>query len=307
MDDLIRWIEGLFEDCSVRAPFGIGWHLDRAEPPITAIVTPADCSGARIVLNRDDLLERINFVARLQAFLDVELDRPVPPCPVHAVALGPVRSDDAVGWRCPFGDFQCRVGDYQEALWPPSPGEDRHGIGPMLARRFSRRRLSGIQSFGVELHDGRWKAEIKLRPDADEPAIRAAAHPIELEVERVEPARTVRVQRSATATEPAHQALTVTGVAMPLAALRGRLLRARAGDSCDFLVDHTPVRLIPEHQLGPSRGPAVLDPEGVPFADEGDTVCCVGGFAKTGPVLGEPPIFSAGELRVYDPDSVALS
>src|ERR1700757_4509292 len=98
MDDLIGWIQGVFEDCSFRAPFGIGWHLDRAGPPITAIVTPADCSSARIVISRDDLLERINFVARLQAFLDLELDRPVPPCPVHGVALGPVRDDDVVHW-----------------------------------------------------------------------------------------------------------------------------------------------------------------------------------------------------------------
>ena len=96
------------------------------------------------------------------------------------------------------------------------------------------------------------------------------------------------------------------GVAMPLAALHGRLHRARASDRCDFRLDDTPVRLVPEHQLGPPPGPVVLDAEGVAFAAEGDTVCCVGGFAKIGPVLDEPRVFSAGELRVYDPDTVAL-
>ncbi len=43
----------------------------------------------------------------------------------------------------------------------------------------------------------------------------------------------------------------------------------------------------------------VLDASGNPFADEGDTVCCVGGFLSTGPVQGQTPIFSAGEIRVY--------
>lgn len=43
MTDLVLWIQGLFDDFSVRAPFGIGWELDRADPPLTATVTPADC------------------------------------------------------------------------------------------------------------------------------------------------------------------------------------------------------------------------------------------------------------------------
>jgi len=44
----------------------------------------------------------------------------------------------------------------------------------------------------------------------------------------------------------------------------------------------------------------VLDASGDPFAEEGDAVCCVGGFAPTGPVQGETPVFHAGELRVYE-------
>lgn len=96
MDELVAWIGGLFGDCSVRAPFGIGWDLDRAEPPLTATVTPADCSTAHIVLRRDDVGERINFAARLQAFLDIQLDRSVPPCPNHQVGLVPARA--AMWW-----------------------------------------------------------------------------------------------------------------------------------------------------------------------------------------------------------------
>jgi hypothetical protein len=300
VDDLVAWIQGLFDDCSCRAPFGIGWDLDRAEPPVTATVTPADCSSAQVTLVRDGVLERISFAERLQAFLDVELDRPVPPCPVHRVGLMAGRVGDAVHWRCPAGDFACRVGAYQDALWPPSPDEDPHRIGPMLARRFSVRGVAGIHSFGVELRDGGWVARITIRPDADELAIRAAADPVLIEIESVEGVRTIRAQRSATETEPAHRALSLVGMPMRLAALRGVLRRARAQDACDFLVADTRVRLLPEHRVGPAGSPVVLDLSGVPFADEGDAVCCVGGFAPAGPVRGRTAVFNAGELRVYE-------
>ena len=301
MDDLVAWIRGLFGDCSVRAPFGIGWDLDRAEPPLTAKVTPADCSTAHIVLRRDDVGERINFAARLQAFLDIELDRPVPPCPNHQIGLVPARAGDVVEWRCPEGDFRARVGDYWEALWPPGPDEDpSSNIAPMLAERFRRRGVTGIHSFGVELRDGRLVARLKLRPDGDETAVRKAAAPVLVEAEQVEAVRTVRLHRPATETEPAHRALTLVGVPLLLAALRGRLRRGGASNDCDFVVGDTLVRLLPEHRIDPPSGPVVLDASGDPFAEEGDAVCCVGGFAPTGPVRDETPVFNAGELRVYE-------
>jgi hypothetical protein len=171
MDELVVWIQGLFDDCVFRAPFGIGWHLDRAELPLIATVTPADCSTARIVLSRNDVLGRINFVARLQAFLDVELDRPVPPCPVHRMGLMPVRVDEGVHWRCPEGDFRCRIGDYPDALWPPSSDEDPGRIAPMLARRFDRRGVTGIHSFGVERRDAALGGQDQVAP-----AIRSTRH-----------------------------------------------------------------------------------------------------------------------------------
>ena len=298
----MAWMQGLFADCTARAPFGIGWDLDRAEPPLIARVTPADCSTAHIRLCRDDVGQRISFVARLQAFLSVELDRPVPPCPNHGVGLIPSRAGDVVEWRCPEGDFQARVGDYLHELWPPQPDEDPGKIAPMLAARFRRREVSGIHRFGVESRGDCWVATLRLGPDGDEVAVRDAAAPlvVEVEVERADAVRTVRLQRAATETEPAHRALTLQGVAMTLAALRGQLHRAKTDESCDFRVDKTQVRLGPEHRIGPSSGPLVLDASGHPIAEEGDTVCCVGGFLPPGPVRGETPIFYAGELRVYE-------
>lgn len=131
----------------------------------------------------------------------------------------------------------------------PGLDEDAGQIAPMLARRFSRQRVTGIYSFGVERRDDRWVAKIRVRPDADDASIRAAAAPILVEInqlERAERVRTIRTHRSATETEPAHQALSLVGVAMLLAALRGRLRRASPADNCDFLVADTPVRLVPE-------------------------------------------------------------
>jgi hypothetical protein len=300
MRELLAWIEGLFDDCAFRAPFGIGWHLDHGEPPLAATVTPADCSTASIVLYRDEVLARISFAERVQAFLDVELDRPVPPCPSHRVGLTPVRVEDAVRWRCPEGDFTCAIGEYREALWPPTSDEDFHSVAPMLACRLSRRGVAGIASFGVERRDGRWVAEMKVRPEADEDAIREVADPVLVEFERVEAVRTVRVSRPATDREPAHRALSLAGAPILLAGLHGTLRRAGPKDAWDFFVDEVPVRLIPEHQLGPPGGPVVLDASGAPFAHEGDSVCCVGGFGKAGPVRGQTQVFHAGELRVYE-------
>ena len=300
MDDLVGWIEGLLADCSARAPFGVSWDLDRAEPPLIARVTPADRPTTHVALRRDDVRERIDFAARVQALLAVAFERPVPPCPNHRTGLALVRAGDGVEWCCPQGDFRSRVGDCREALWPPAPDEDSMNAAPRLAERFRRRGVTGVYRFSVERRDGRLLARVQLRAEGDERAVRTAAAPVSVEVERVEGVRTVRVERPATTTTPAHRALTRAGVSLRLASLRGRLHRAGTPDDCDFLVGDGPVRLLPNHRIGPPGGPLVLDASGVPFAEEGDAVCCVGGFAPTGPVRGERRVFNAGELRVHD-------
>ncbi len=300
VDDVVEWIRGMFDDCFARSPFGVGWSVDRAEPPLTATVTPADCSTGQFVLRRDGVNDRIAFAERVQLFLNIELGTPVPPCPTHQLGLVPVRAGDTIAWHCPRGDFGAPVGDYRDHLWPPGPNETTDDIAPMLGRRFGRGGLSGISSFGVKERDGDRVATIRLRPDADEAAIRAAADPIPVEIERVDAVRTVRSQRPATDREPAHRALTLVGAPMRLAALRGTLRRAAANDNCDVLVGETRVHLVPEHRVGSPSERLVLDAAGLPFADAGDWVCCVGGYAPRGPTQGTPGIFDAGELRVYE-------
>lgn len=72
----------------------------------------------------------MSFVAPLEAFLDIELDRPVSPWPVHRVGLMPVRVSTSVNWRCPEGDFECGVGDYQEDALPPRLDENPGRLWP---------------------------------------------------------------------------------------------------------------------------------------------------------------------------------
>ncbi|HTW13450.1 MAG TPA: hypothetical protein VME01_11945 [Solirubrobacteraceae bacterium] len=300
MQELVAWISGLISDCTARAPHGLGWQLDRAQPPLTASLTPAECPTVTVTLSGDTLIERISFAARVQALLDLDWEVPQPACPHHGLALEAGRAGELVIWRCPHGDFECPVGGYREALWPPGPDEDRQRIAPMLAERFRKHGVNGVSGFSVVEDDGQWVANIRLRPGADEPAIRALADPILLNVSWVEAVHTVRRQLPGNGGEPARRELTVVGVAILAARLQGRLRRAESADGYDFLVGETPVRLHPDHRIGPPGSPLLLDADGVPFADEGDEVVCGGGFAPPGPVRGGIPVFGAGSISVHE-------
>ncbi len=297
--DVVAWIQRVFDDCLARAPFGVAWELDGADPPLTAFVTPPECGTGQIRLDRADVGARVDFVSRLQAFLDIELERPVPFCPHHQIGLSAVRAGDHVIWSCPDGDFKCDVGEYElAAFWPPIQHD--HRAAPLLFKRFDRDGVKGIARLSVDDRHGRLVARVSLRPDADEDAVREAAAPLLVEVEHVPAVSTVREWRPATDREPAHEVLTVKGAMHRLALLQGSLQRARHEDDCDFLVGGTRVRLIPEHQIGAPDGPVVLDHNGVPFAYEGDHVKCGGGGSPRGPVRGGRPVFNASELAVFN-------
>jgi hypothetical protein len=305
MDDLVGWVTRLFGDCRARAPFGVVLELDRAEPPLVAAVSPADMPTGYIRLDRDDIGGRMDFACRLQAFLDVALDQPVPRCPTHNLGLAPTRVVDEVVWCCPEGDLRCEVGEYElVAFWPPTRADT--WAAPMLAKRFDRYGVTGLSGFSVEDRDGQLVAQVTVRPDANDDLVRAAASPLEVEFTRAPAISTVRQWHRATAREPAHEILTLTGVAMRLARLDGELRRAAPEDKCDFLVGTTRVQLGPDHLIGQPGSPLLMDAEGVAFADEGDQVSCGGGGVPRGPVrTDEPSIFHAGQISVYRNEQIA--
>ncbi|MHB1554924.1 MAG: hypothetical protein ACYCSX_14745 [Acidimicrobiales bacterium] len=236
----------------------------------------------------------------------------VPSCLAHGVALEPRETDDHVRWRCPEGDFSCAVGDYREALWPPGPDDVDEDLGSLLGHRLKRRGLlRGVAHWSVRRHDGMLVGTIALRPTADEAAIREVAEPVALQVTHVEPIATKRLHEPADHLGPARRVLTISGPgAMRAARLEGILRRAGPGDDCDFLVKGrrgghcVRVRLAPDHRRGGLKGPVVLDHTGTPFADGGDEVVCGGGFNPGSRVEGEPGVFVAGRLSVYEPETL---
>lgn len=295
------WLEAVFDDIAVRAPFGVVWSVDSGQLPVTVTVRPADHPPVRLVLRAAGDLESsvARFAGGLQSALRPVLGVAVPPCPAHGRGLVAARTAGGVGWSCPEGDFGCVVGDYREALWPPGPREPAGEVAAWLAARFARRGIGQAGQVGAEFRGGGWVAMVGLRPAADQAAVRAAAAPVPVEITWLEPVRTVRHR------EPGYRALSLRGAWMHLAPLPGMLRRPRPGDDCDFLIEHAPgqtvrVWLIPEHQRGSADGPVLLDAAGEPFAADGDRVLAIGGFAAASPVEGEDEVFRAGELRVFE-------
>jgi hypothetical protein len=297
----LEWLGAVFDDIAVRAPFGVVWSVDSQQPPLTVTIRPAQHPPLRLVLNAAADLESAvaGFAGELQAVLVPVLDAAVPPCPVHGRGLVAGRTGAGAGWSCPEGDFGCPAGGYREALWPPGPHEQPGEVAKWLVERLVRRGVQHVGEVGAQFRDGSWVATMGLRPAADEAAVRAAAAPVPVEITRMEPVRTVRHR------EPGYRALSVRGEPMHLAALAGTLRRPRAGDDCDFLIEHTPghavrVRLIPVHRPGPAGGPVLLDASGEPFAADGDRVEVIGGYFRNSPVDSEPEVFHASELRVFE-------
>lgn len=299
MDDLVDWVTRLFGDCRARAPLGVVLELDRAAPPLVATVSPAAMPAGFVTLDRDDIAGRIDFASRLQAFLGVALDQPVPRCPTHNLGLSPTRVRDDVVWCCPEDDFRCEVGGYElAAFWPPTQADA--WAAPLLSQRFDRYGVTGLSGFSVEDRDGQLVARVSVRPDANDDLVRAAASPLEVEFTRAPAISTERKWHPASDREPAHETLTLTGVATRLARLDGVLRRAAPEDACDFLVGNTRVRLGPDHLIGEPGRSLLMDANGVAFADEGDEVSCGGGGVPGGPVrTDEPAIFHAGQISVY--------
>ena len=300
------WLEAVFDDFGVRLGPALLWKVAATDPPIEVEIKIGEGPMTALRFDGEEVEDAVTRFARdLQAWLAVVLRAHVPPCPTHGLALSPTRTGALPQWLCPEGDLTCVLGDYREAIWPPGPEEQAAYVAFTLSHRFRGRHLRGIAGLSAERRDGGWIANIDVRPEADDITIRAAAAPIPVKFARVGPVTTERYLRPASGPDPPFRALTLRGTFMQIVALGGTLRRAGAEDECDFLVDGgfghvTRVRLLPEHAIGPANGPVILDAAGQPFAGEGDSILCIGGFLPESHLDGEKVAFSAGELRVFE-------
>ncbi|MDA8311087.1 MAG: hypothetical protein M0Z46_10850 [Actinomycetota bacterium] len=305
----VRWLEGLFDDVTTRIRTGVTWTLDRSEVPLTVHVRPADRPMISLPLSGDGSAELRAFATALQNALNPLLGTNAPPCPTHGMALEALEEHGQVRWRCTQGDFSCLVGDYREALWPPGPEEPQENLGSLLGHHLERRGvMRGVAAWSVRREAGALVGGITLRPAADEAAIREAAAPVALHVTHIGPITTVRVDEPADDRERARRTLRIGGkMAVTMAArLHGIVRRATPEEGCDFIVEagkrRVRVRLRPEHRCGDPGEPVLFDHNGDPFADDGDEVTCGGGHIPTSRVEGEPGLFHAGIVSVYELD-----
>lgn len=278
----VDWLGDLFSDLGIRAPHGIRWSADRYEPPLLVEVGLADGPSLQVALRDDGPLARMAVAERVQAHIDAAWDVALPPCPDHRVGLRADRAGDAIHWRCPDGDVDCAVGDYDQLLWPPRV-EDERRAAPLLGHRLRRRGVTGMSRWSVT--DGVVRA--RVHEGANEEALRAAAAPLVVEIEWVPPVGWARRQG------PDGESLFITNAAIHLARLAGPLRRF---PSKSLQVGQTEVRLSFPHRIGPPGGPLLLDADGARFADEGDEVSCDGGFAPPGPVGGTRGVFVIGRI-----------
>ena len=307
---VVQWLDGLFDDVTTRIRPGITWTATAAAAPLSVHVRPADRPTMSLPLGGNRPTDLRSFATALQQAVNPLLGTNAPPCPTHGVTLAAVETDGGVLWRCKEGDFSCAVGNYRQALWPPGPEEPQENLGSWLGHRLRRRGLmNGVAQWSVKRRNGALVGDMALRPSADETAIREAAAPVVLHVTQIGPVTTVREDELAGDGEPARRTLRIGGpmAASRLALLHGILRRPHADDDCDFVVEagrrRVRVRLQPEHRCGGPGEPIVFDHTGAPFADDGDEVACGGGFGPASRVEGEPGVFSAGKLTVYERES----
>lgn len=178
----LDWLEALFADIGFRALPVVMWSANSRQLPITVTLKAGEDALGALVLDGPDLINAIcAFAAELQDVLQPALQVGVPPCPSHARVLVARRTLDLIEWQCPEGDFSCRLGAYEEALWPPGPDESYAAL--MLAKRLSRHGLSFV-TLHVDLRDGAWVASIALQPDTDERFVREVVAPLAAEISR---------------------------------------------------------------------------------------------------------------------------
>ena len=126
------------------------------------------------------------FLDRLQSALAVRIGTAHPICRSHKVPLHAHAGRGGVEWRCPSGDFACPVGQSLRRSWPPVADESPSFVNMVVSQRLGDHGVwRGVVSHNASVRADQWSVQVKLRHEADQDAIRAAVHPLVLQVETV--------------------------------------------------------------------------------------------------------------------------
>jgi hypothetical protein len=287
----------LLADLNVRSPFGVTWSASGPEVPLSVAVVPADYPGGSFTVTGNSAEQAVaGFALEVQQWLAAVCGFAVPRCPSHEQVLHASVVDTDLWWRCPAGDFECVLGEYLLALWPPTAGDMQ--ASPALAARLSRRGLRWAEASVTFDQTSAGEASITLFEGEDETTTRAAAAPLRAKIEWASQDRTERYTDT-TSSGLVRGLRLVGGRARHMASLRGSLARIADLDGVgDVLVGGTPVRIGPEHRLGGPSESLLLDADGDAFADVGDMVSCAGGYPPSTNVHGETNAFYAWQITV---------
>ncbi len=108
---VIRWLDGLFDDVTMRIRPGITWTATAAAVPLTVRVRPADHPTMSLPLDGEKPSDLRSFAAALQQALNPLLGTNTPPCPTLEAALEAIAAAGQVSRRCKEGDFSCAVAE----------------------------------------------------------------------------------------------------------------------------------------------------------------------------------------------------
>ncbi len=100
------------------------------------------------------------MVTQAQAHLTQTLGAPVPLCPRHDHPLVGASVDSRLWWRCPEGQWECALGEYEEQTWPQL---DVPSLAPILSTIAApERSLSRGTDIGVTRSGGQLVANFGL-------------------------------------------------------------------------------------------------------------------------------------------------
>jgi hypothetical protein len=184
---VLDFVDAVLGDLMLRGHMFVGRRPDAGGPGMVIIQSGEE---GRYELALPDLASPTSieaFVARIQAHLAEVFGVPVPACPVHAHSLPCRAGFDGASWVCPDGEWSSPVGEYEERNWPP-PDLSGADIASAVAKRLSRRAITGVRTVDAYLVEDGWVVLIGVWPlsDALTAQLREAAAPFAVEV-RPEP------------------------------------------------------------------------------------------------------------------------